>query len=520
LIILRYINELPTQQMRRSRTPFGRRGELSVRVWGQLQTRKTKQLHSTTARSRHGSRFMTGRSAYMMAALAVAAFFFIAAGQAGASVLPEYDEIAPTVSFWEKVYSRYSLSDAIIHDKRDPYIVYGIVRLVAEKNSRDRRANRRRIERAKRKYRRILQRLARTGKPSNSEERRVYALFGRMASKKRFRMAARDIRFQLGQKDRFARGVVRSGAWIDRIREIFRRQGVPEDLVYLAHVESSFNPRAYSKFGAAGIWQFTRATGRLYMKVGYVVDERRDPLASSRAAARLLADNYRMLKSWPLAVTAYNHGVGGMLRAVRIKGNDYCRIYREYCGPGFGFASRNFYAEFLAARRVAKNYRKYFPGLKLDRPERIFEFRLPAYAAITDLAEHFGVAVDRLKELNLALRPPVFSGRKYVPPGYRLRVPDDMGRMAAVASGIPDSLFRSHQRPSRYHRVRRGETVSRIARLYGVGVGEIMRVNMLDRSGTIYAGQRLRLPGGLLRYQIPRQAHTRRYVQIRISNRD
>ncbi len=430
---------------------------------------------------------------------AVALLFFLLLfrpGVATASILPEYDEIAPTVAFWESVYSKYTLNDAIIHDKCHPAIIYEVVKLRPERGERDRRLNRRAINRVKKKYRRLLARLARSGKPKTAEEKRVFDLFGAMATRRQFRRAANDVRFQLGQKDRFARGIVRSGAWLARIKKIFRSQGVPEDLVYLAHVESSFNPRAYSKFGAAGIWQFTRSTGRLYMDVGYVVDERRDPLASSRAAARLLADNYRVLKNWPLAITAYNHGIGGMLKAVKKKG-DYCRIYQEYRGPGFGFASRNFYSEFLAARKVAKNYRRFFPNLVLDTPDDVFEFSLPSYAAISDLADYFGVELDHLRQLNPALRDPVFSGRKYVPPGYRLRLPDTMGRMASIASDVPGRIFQSHQRPSPYHRVRRGETVSRIAKLYGVGTKELIQANMLNRRATIYAGQRLRLPGGV-----------------------
>jgi len=422
------------------------------------------------------------------------ALILVRAGHA--SVLPEYDEIAPTVSFWESVYSKYSLNEAIIHDKDHPYIVYEVVRLRPERSASDRRKNRRTISRIKKKYRRILSRLARRGKPTSQEEKRVYDLFGSMASKKRFRTAVGDVRFQLGQKDRFARGIKRSGAWLSRIKKIFRRQEIPVDLVYLAHVESSFNPRAYSKFGAAGIWQFTRSTGKRYMDVGYVVDERRDPLVSSRAAARLLADNYRILKSWPLAVTAYNHGLGGMSRAVKKKG-DYCSIYRGYCGPGFGFASRNFYSEFLAARKVAKNYRKLFPGLTLESPEKTFAFPLPSYAAINDLADHFGVEIDRLRRLNPALRESVLGGRKYVPRGYRLNLPGEVGRMAGIAADIPDGILHSRQKPSAWHRVRKGDTVSRIARLYGLDAGALVKANGLNRRGTIYAGQRLRLPGAV-----------------------
>ena len=101
------------------------------------------------------------------------------------------------------------------------------------------------------------------------------------------------------------------------MRAVFRDQGMPDDLALLPHVESSFNVRAYSKYGAAGVWQFMRGTGRRFMKVDYVVDESLDPITATRAAARLLRENYAILGTWPLALTAYNHGAAGMARAVR-----------------------------------------------------------------------------------------------------------------------------------------------------------------------------------------------------------
>jgi membrane-bound lytic murein transglycosylase D len=124
-------------------------------------------------------------------------------------------------------------------------------------------------------------------------------------------------------------------------------------------VESSFNPKAYSKAGAAGIWQFTRSTGKKFMKVGRGVDERRDPIRSSKAAAQLLEQNYRILRSWPLAITAYNHGISGLSKARKTKGSEEA-IFSDYSTRRFQFASRNFYSEFLATRHVANNYAHYF----------------------------------------------------------------------------------------------------------------------------------------------------------------
>src|SRR4029453_14806897 len=159
-----------------------------------------------------------------------------------------------------------------------------------------------------------------------------------------YRDAKDELRFQLGQRDKFRDGLVRSGAYEEQMRAVFRENGLPDGLALLPHVESSFNVRAYSKYGAAGVWQFMRGTGRRFMKVDYVIDERLDPITSTRAAARLLRENYGILGSWPLALTAYNHGAAGMNGAVEKVGTSRIEvIIARYDSPSFGFASRNFY---------------------------------------------------------------------------------------------------------------------------------------------------------------------------------
>jgi LysM repeat protein len=132
-------------------------------------------------------------------------------------------------------------------------------------------------------------------------------------------------------------------------------------------VESSYE-NATSKAAAVGVWQFTRATGRQYLRISGRVDERREPMKAAQAAARLLRDNYKALGSWPLALTAYNHGRGGMMRAKAAHGSDLPTIISDYRGPVFGYASMNFYTEFLAAVDVYTNYQQYFGALVLDRP--------------------------------------------------------------------------------------------------------------------------------------------------------
>ena len=183
----------------------------------------------------------------------------------------------------------------------------------------------------------------------------------RKAPRRACASAIEDIRFQLGQADRFRSGLIRSGAWETHIAETLANLGLPAELAVLPHVESSFNPRAYSKVGAAGLWQFMRSTGRRYMRIDAAVDDRLDPFRSTEAAAQLLAYNYRVLGSWPLALTAYNHGTAGVRHAKEtLATDDIVRIVRSYTSRTFGFASRNFYVSFLAALEIDRNPRAVF----------------------------------------------------------------------------------------------------------------------------------------------------------------
>jgi membrane-bound lytic murein transglycosylase D len=425
----------------------------------------------------------------------IMALYSISAGAATvAGTFPEYESIRPNISFWKKIYAQYSTTQGVIHDKRNLGIIYEVIELKDRNRHGSRKINRDRIKKAKKKYKLILAKLARGEPPKSSEEKRVANLFGAEAQRSDFRSAMRNLRCQVGQKDPFRQGIIRSGAYLAEIKQIFRDAGLPTELSYLPHVESSFNPKAYSKFGAAGIWQFTRSTGKRFMTVGYAVDERRDPILSSHAAARLLKQNFKKLGSWPMAITAYNHGIAGMLRAQRRKGS-YEAIFKEYHSRIFKFASRNFYAEFLAAREVAQNYRQYFGELALDTPFESQEVVMAGYGSLPQIARQLKLAPDVLRELNPALRNPVIRGQKYVPKGFRLRFPlksgQDWERMMAE---LAPKIYKNYQKRSHIYTVQRGDTAGEIARLHGVKLRDLIAANNLNSRATIYVNQNLRIP--------------------------
>ncbi len=421
---------------------------------------------------------------------------FFCSSEAVATIdpFPVYDSIRPNVEFWKKVYTEHPSNMGYIHDSLRLEIIYEGIKLVDRDRRGARKKNKKKIKQVKAKYKKILDKLAAGKKPATKEEQRVLALFGAGADKKSLRAARQNIRFQLCQRDRFLPGLKRSGAYLAEMKKIFRDYGLPEDLVYLPHVESSFNYKAYSKFGAAGIWQFTRSTGRRFMSVDYTLDERRDPIRATHAAASFLKENYQKLGSWPLALTAYNHGVNGMVRAQKSKGG-YENIFNNYKGRRFRFASRNFYSEFLAAREIAKNYRKYYGDVTLHAPIKTNELKLTGYVDVKDIARHFQVDLETIRELNPALRKPVFAGQKYLPKGYKLRLPLSLNTdFKQLVAAMPGDIFKAGQKQSRFYRVERGDTAGVVARRHRVRLTDLIMANNLNSRATIYVGQNLRIP--------------------------
>lgn len=429
---------------------------------------------------------------------------FILPGRSQAQELfPLYPAIRSNVDFWEKVYSVYSLNSAVIHDRDDLSKVYEVVQLVDRGQPAADRINEEIVDFTIKKYQKILQHLAKGHSPSSAAERKVASLFTGPRAKIRMAQAAGEVRSQRGQKEPFYEGVVRSGAYIDAFRKIFRAHGLPAELAYLPHVESSFHTGAYSKVGAAGIWQFTRSTGKQYLQINDAVDERIDPFIAAEAAADYLKAGYRKLGNWPLALTAYNYGTSGMLRAREAKGS-YEKIFTEYREGYFGFASRNFYSEFLAALRVAGKLER-MTTIPREKPVQFSEYILPGYIHITDVKRHFKISDTALEQLNPALRPPVYSGRKLLPKGYCLRLPQQKN-IRSLASSLPRSKLSGSQNRDAVHRVKSGENALRIAARHSVSLKELLAANDLKHDSKIFVGQRLRIPAAATRTSSRTQA--------------
>ncbi len=327
------------------------------------------------------------------------------------------------VDFWKKVFSQIDSSSGILHDLDDLSIIYGVVNGLDKIDS---KKNEKIIELEKEKIKEILlQIIAKNGLGLTLQEELIYSKVSHIPLDQLLVKSER-IRLQQGLKDRYYNGLLESYKFIDFIKKEAKKSRVPERVAYLPHVESSFNYNAYSKVGAAGIWQFMPSTARMYkMKINSLIDQRRDPVVSTKAAMRLLKYNYQKIKSWPLALTAYNHGLRSMENAVaQVGSTDMDKIIKYFDGRNFGFASKNFYASFMAASDIAMNPEIYFGTLPQVHIYSFKEYVLKRNTKVKDLIKEFNVPLDVLAEYNKAVRKNTWNNsEKILPKGLLIHLP-------------------------------------------------------------------------------------------------
>ncbi|HLU25843.1 MAG TPA: LysM peptidoglycan-binding domain-containing protein, partial [Longimicrobiales bacterium] len=303
-------------------------------------------------------------------------------------------------------------------------------------------------------------------------------------------------------RERTALWLERQGRYGPLIRGRLRERGMPEDLLYLALIESGLSPRAYSRAHAAGIWQFIAETGRRYgLEITSYVDERRDPVASTEAALDYLAELYERFGSWYLAAAAYNTGENRVERILRERaggrrGDDelYWEIARYLPKE-----TRDYVPLMLAAGHIAKEPEKYgFRELSYQEPLRYEVVRVPGGTSFEEVAEAAGVEHEEIRDLNphlirgmtppgrtFAVRIPARHGETFAANFERVRAESRVARASIVE--VPGA---------RRHTVRRGETLSHIARRYGTTVAELRQANGGIQPTRLRAGQRIVIPVG------------------------
>ncbi len=287
----------------------------------------------------------------------------------------------------------------------------------------------------------------------------------------------------------FERGLRRSGRYLAMIREIFRQAQVPAELAFLAAVESNYNPRARSPRRATGLWQFMAATGRRFgLRVQYPwYDERLDPEYATRAAARLLAYLHDRYGSWELALAAYNAGEGRVNRAMRKARRRGQKP--DYWNLRLPPQTRAYVPAFLALAKLYQAPDAFgFAYVIIENPVETERIDLERSTSLAEIAHRLGMPLPELVRLNPAWR------RGYIPPGFRgkttLRLPPGKKELLLASLGELDSV----QVPWLTHVVEARETLSQIARGYGVAMREIMSVNPIANRHFLAVGQRLIIP--------------------------
>ncbi len=280
----------------------------------------------------------------------------------------------------------------------------------------------------------------------------------------------------------------RSVIYLKRFKTIFKEAGIPEDLAYLPIIESGFRTNAYSRARAMGIWQFIRSTARLFgLRVDWIIDERKDPEKSAKAAARYLKYLYDKFGDWYLALGSYNGGPGKVSRAIRKVGSrDFYRLAKtRYLRR----ETRNYVPAFVASLLIAKSPVKY--GFIVNESDSLFKdsktIEIISPVNLKSVSALLGVSYSILKELN----PEIV--REFTPfnrKNYMLRIPGSSD--GTVLEGLkrlpPKSKYFAG-----WYRVRKGDNLYSIARKFRTSVRKIKKVNKL-RSNLIRPGKRLLIP--------------------------
>jgi membrane-bound lytic murein transglycosylase D len=418
-------------------------------------------------------------------------------------LFPANAHVAHQRDFWIKVFTEHDDQQTIIHDRWDLRIIYDIVDHRGYSNRRRKAVVMKRFRKIKAALRQIRKKRF---KKLNAYQKTIANKLPKYYRSKMGK-AVKGLRYQQGMSNRFRKGLERSALYIDYIRKQFKKRNIPIELSFLPHVESSFNYKAYSRFGAAGIWQFMPGSARLYrLKINRFLDERLDPIASSKAAAWMLKDNYRILKKWPLAVAAYNHGPGAMKRAIRQTGSRKISvIINKYRHRSYGFASRNFYPSFLAAVTIARDPDKYLKNIQLPEPLRFEQKPLAKAKTIKQILFEEELDMGTFKHFNPFIKKIVYSKNLKIPKGTKIKLPSAGHRISQsfyqekIKPLFPDKNDEPPRKPSealgeRFHIVKKGEILKAISNQYNVPLQSMIDYNELKSPNKLKVGQRLKVP--------------------------
>ncbi len=294
--------------------------------------------------------------------------------------------------------------------------------------------------------------------------------------------------FQTTARKAFSNWLARSEKYIPFMRNHLKENGLPEDLVYMALIESGFNPYAYSRSKASGPWQFIYLTGKRYgLRSNWWIDERRDPEKSTIAAAKYLKDLYDMFECWYLAAAGYNAGEGKIATAMkRYRTEDFWELTKyRYLKQ----ETKDYVPQMIAAALIAKDPEKYgFVGIEYQEPLRYDKVKVPEVTDLRLIAQASEATVEEIKELNPELSrwctPPDF-------PDYEIKIP--FGKKDLFLKNF-ETLYQVERVRFKIHIAKKGDSFPKIARLYRVDLEPILEINRLNKKSRLSAGMNLLIP--------------------------
>jgi len=332
------------------------------------------------------------------------------------------------VLFWSQVYSLYQSTTVLIHDRRELSIIYKVLDVKTKQDTQILNTIIKNINKELVAFSQIDKKTLKIIKPKNEYQKIILEAwkdkFYKTNFDELFKTASQNVRTQTGQRDVIAGAIKSSSMYISEIKSVFKDYGLPEELIKLPFVESSFNPKAVSKVGAGGLWQIMGYAGGSDIKMEEHIDERFSPAKSAIVAAKMLKTNYEKLGSWPLAVTSYNYGLSGVLKATKESGTkDLVKIISDYKNSRWKFASQNFYAEFLAALYVTTYYEDLF-GQVSKFESRVFEnITLTKSVNIFEIAKKHKTSVDTIASYNPELSEKVLNGKAMIQKNHVIKIP-------------------------------------------------------------------------------------------------
>ena len=338
-------------------------------------------------------------------------------------------ELNRRVHFWVKVFSHYSSNEFILHSSEYPELIFDIASISKNKStkafSKAKKLVEKQLKEKAKYYTKVLNELdANPDKINSHIKMKIVNELAHIDDPSKYKKAAKKIRVQKGQSDALRKGLTEFSAYQNHIFAEFEKQKIPTELSYLTFVESTFNLRAVSKVGASGVYQIMPRTGKPFLRINKKFDERRDPIKSAMAASKILKANLRVTdNNWPLAITGYNHGAYGMKKAAKLHNTeDLWKLIKDYKGRTFGFASKNFYAEFLAINYIVENKSQLFHKLR-EKPVLQVQFiKARRNNRISTILKKYKMSLKEFIQLNPDINKRYRSKRTILPMGYTYKV--------------------------------------------------------------------------------------------------